>query len=189
MYLIIGLGNPGEKYKNTLHNVGFRAVEEFQKKLGFPDFRFDKKFNAETSEGLYNEEKFILAKPQTFMNKSGQAVKALTKRYPLNADNLISIHDDIDLPLGKIKISKGSGAGGHKGVDSIIKSLGTKDFVRLRIGILPELGKPKNVETFVLKNFTKDEEKTIKEVLKKSSEAIEALLREGIEKTMSLYNC
>jgi len=168
MYLIFGLGNPGEKYQNTRHNIGERIVEELES---------------------LNWANVILVKPTTFMNESGKAVKLLTKRYPLNADKLIVIHDDIDLPLGKIKISKDSGSAGHKGVASIIESLGTKNFIRLRIGILPEFGKPKNVESFVLKKFTKKEEKILEEILEKSSEAIKTILKEGLEKTMNEFNC
>ncbi len=167
MFLIVGLGNPGQKYEKTRHNIGSRAVEELE------------------SLNLAN---VILAKPTTFMNESGKAVKSLTKTYRLNSNNLMVIHDDIDLPLGKIRISESSGSAGHKGVESIIKSLGTKDFIRFRIGIMPETGKPKNVENFVLRRFNKEEEKIIEEVIKKTAEAVSMFLEKGLEKAMNEFN-
>jgi PTH1 family peptidyl-tRNA hydrolase len=190
MVLIVGLGNPGKKYKNTRHNVGFRTVDEIAANFQFSIFNFQSIFSAEISEGKIDGEKIILAKPRTFMNLSGVAVKSLVRNWKLEIGNLIIIHDDIDLPIGKIKISKGSGSAGHKGVESIIKNLKTKDFIRLRIGVNPNLKiKIQNVENFVLRKFSKNEEKTIKEVIEKTAEAIEVLLKEGIEKSMSLYNC
>lgn len=152
MILIIGLGNPGKKYKYTRHNVGFQVIDKLAK---------------------IKRKGWILAKPQTFMNQSGKAVKALIKFNKTKPENLWIIHDDIDLPLGKIRISKGRGSAGHKGVQSIINELGTKDFWRLRIGVSPKSGKPQNVEKFVLQNFTKSEEKIIKEVIKETIQEIE----------------
>ena len=148
--LIVGLGNPGKKYENTRHNVGHMVIDRLKE------------------ERLDN---LILAKTDTFMNLSGQSVRSLTKRYTLNANNLIIVHDDIDLPIGEFKIQKGRGAAGHKGVQSIINELGTKDFWRIRIGISPKGGKPENVEKFVLQKFSKEEkeimEKVIEEINKK----------------------
>ena len=157
--LIVGLGNPGKEYDNTPHNAGFMALDEFQKEHGFPDFKLSKKHSSLISEGFLNSVKVILAKPRTFMNNSGKAVRSLLPRLDLGTTkpSLVVIHDDIDIPLGKIKVSKGSGSAGHKGVDSIIQSLGTKDFTRIRIGIQPAAGKPENVEDFVLQKFSKAE--------------------------------
>lgn len=155
--LIVGLGNPGKKYENTRHNAGHMIIDELEKQ---------------------NLDGFILAKTNTFMNESGKAVKSLIRHNKTMVelrrmyDNLYIVHDDIDLPIGEFKIQKGRGAAGHKGVQSIIDELGTKDFWRLRIGICPEAGKPKNVEKFVLENFTKEEKKTIKEVVGKAIDAI-----------------
>ena len=151
MILIVGLGNLGKKYQNTRHNIGFRVIDALTKT---------------------KRRGFMLAKPQTFMNNSGKAVKTLVKFYKIKPENLWIIHDDIDLPLGKIKIAKGRGSAGHKGVQSIINELKTKDFNRLRIGICPKTGKPKNVEKFVLQNFTKEEEKIEKEVVEETIQAI-----------------
>ena len=117
MILIIGLGNPGKKYKMTRHNVGFRIVDEFAKKHSFSDFYFSKKTSAEISKGAVSDQEIILAKPQTFMNLSGKAVKLLINFYKITPPGLVVIHDDIDILLGKIRISKGRGAAGHKGVE------------------------------------------------------------------------
>lgn len=122
------------------------------------------------------------------MNESGKAVKDLLRTYRLKPDNLIVIHDDIDLPLGKIRIVKNRGAAGHKGVESIIRELKTKNFIRFRIGVYPKTGKPRNPERFVLQNFHKEEEKVIKKITKKIAEAIELYLKEGLGKTMSRFN-
>jgi len=193
MKIIFGLGNPGEKYRKTRHNIGFRIIEEFVRKNNFPKFKSIRKFNAEISERVLNREKIILSKPQTFMNLSGKAVKSFTNFYHLPTTDLYLIHDDIDLPLGKIKIAIGRGGAGHKGVESAIKELKTKNFVRFRIGIQPSTknimgGKPKNVERFVLQKFNNEEEKIVEKVIKKTIEAIEMILKEGPERVMSRFN-
>ena len=192
MILIVGLGNPGRKFQKTRHNLGFRVVEAFFKKNrdrhNFSNFKLKKKFNAEISERKFNDKKIILAKPQTFMNLSGRAVKKITNNLQLTTNNLWVVHDDIDIPLGKIRISIGRGAAGHKGVESIIKELGTKNFVRFRIGIQPKTGKPRNPEKFVLQKFNKEEEGLIKEVIQKIIEAIEMTIIKGLEKAMNKFN-
>ncbi len=188
MKLIVGLGNPGEKYKNTRHNIGFRAIDFLQKENNFPGFSFSKKFNAEISEGTVNNEKIILAKPQTFMNNSGLSIKLLVSHYKLPSNNLLIIHDDIDLLLGKIKISIDRGTAGHKGVDSIVKNLKTKKFIRFRIGIQPNPGRPKNTEKFVIKKFNTGEETILKKTIKKTAETVRIAIEEGLEKTMNRYN-
>ncbi len=174
MILIVGLGNPGEKYNHTRHNIGFRVLDEFQKENDFPDFTLSKKFNALVSTKEFANKKIILAKPQTLMNSSGVAVKKITTDYKLPTTNLIVVHDDIDLPLGKIKISKNRGSAGHKGVESIIKELGAKNFIRIRLGIgQNEKLKMKNeklqlkiqLDKFVLENFTQEEEKELRQIV------------------------
>jgi len=185
MILIVGLGNPGIKYKRTRHNIGFRVLDEFQRENNFPDFKFFKKFNALIFEGNIGRKKVILAKPQTFMNNSGQAVKNLTIHYSLPFINLIVVHDDIDLPLGKIRISKSRGSAGHKGIESIIKELRSKNFVRIRIGIRNQELRIKNIEKFVLQKFTEEEEKIIKKIIKESCSALKIILSEGLEKAQS----
>lgn len=189
--LIVGLGNPGRKYKKTRHNVGFRILDEFRKEQGFLGFRIDKKFQAVISEGALNGEKVIMAKPQTFMNSSGKAVKSLTTYYKLQTTNLIIVHDDLDLPLGEIKISQNKGAAGHKGVASIIKELGTRDFTRLRLGIKPNSANYRSstpIVEFVLGKFSKDEEKTVKQAIKKAGQALTLTITQGAEKAMSELN-
>ncbi len=188
MILIVGLGNPGAKYKNTRHNIGFQAIDGLLRKNNSPDFKLSQKFNAEISEGILNKEKVILAKPQTYMNLSGKSVKFLTKAYAPSSNNLIIVHDDIDLPLGKIRIVRNRGAAGHKGIESIVKELKAKNFARFRIGIAPQKGKPKNVEKFVLQKFNKDEALIVKMAIEKTIEAIEMTLKENLEKAMSKYN-
>ena len=122
------------------------------------------------------------------MNNSGNAVKTLIGFYKITLPGFIVIHDDIDLPLGKIRIVKNRGAGGHKGVESIIKEIGTKNFIRFRVGVQPETGKPKISEKFVLEKFNKEEEKNVKEVIEKTAEAVETTLRKGLEKAMNQFN-
>lgn len=183
MKIIVGLGNPGKKYKNTRHNIGFQVADEFRKKNNFPEFRLSKKFNSLISKDIFIHKKVIIVKPQTFMNQSGKAVKNFGRA------SLLVVHDDIDLPLGKIRVSKNRGAAGHKGVESVIKEIKTKNFVRFRIGIKPNTEKPKNPEKFVLQKFGKGEEKIVKEITEKTVKAIELTLKQNLEEAMNKYNC
>lgn len=174
MILIVGLGNPGEKYKRTRHNLGFRVLDELQKIHSFSDWQMKKKLKAEISEGVITGQKTILAKPQTFMNDSGTAAKKLTTNYKLPTTNLFVVHDDLDLEISKIKVVRNRGSAGHKGVQSIIDYLGTKDFIRCRLGIKPQEKEIKNVEKFVLQKFDKEEEIIIKETIKQACQIIES---------------
>ena len=192
MIIIIGLGNPGKKFEHTRHNVGFMAVDAFAKINNFPEFKLSKKFSSLISEEIIAEQKILLAKPQTFMNESGKAVRAITKPYTINPKPLlVIIHDDIDLPVGKIKIIKERGSAGHKGVESIIKSIGNDGLIRFRIGISPyskpdlEQIKAKNV---VLKKFSKEEQKSIDKTIQNTVDALNLYIIEGIDKTMNEYN-
>lgn len=177
MRIIIGLGNPGKKYEQTRHNAGFVAVNEVAKQNKL-SWKLDKKFNAEVAEGLG----YILVKPQTFMNKSGQTASAILRYYKLLpkgifgtkkdadlSDVLTVIHDELDLPLGSYKISVGSGSAGHNGVQSIIDYLKTKKFKRLRLGITTPERKQIPGDAFVLQNFSLKEktslDKTILEIV------------------------
>ncbi len=190
--LIVGLGNPGQKYKNTWHNLGFWAVDEFAKNNDFPNFRLDKKINALISQ----KENVILVKPQAFMNNSGQIVKSLLTKHRHSIAmamlwrNLIIIHDDADLEKGVLRISKDRGTAGHKGLDSIVGNIKTKNFVRIRLGVRPKNYIPgsKSLKRFVLKKFNKAEEKTVREVLIKTNQAIEAILEKGVVKAMADFN-
>ena len=183
--IIVGLGNPGKKFENTRHNVGFMAIDEFAKENNFPEFELQKKFDALISE----KENILLAKPQTFMNESGKAIQKITKNYSLQTTNLIIIHDDIDLPAGKIKIIKDRGSAGHKGVESIIQNIGNENLIRIRIGIRPASAEGSGVaKKVVLKKFTQEEEKIIDQAVLKSAGAIKFFLENGLEKTMNEFN-
>lgn len=173
MKLIIGLGNPGKKYENTRHNAGFILLDEIQKTLSFPEFKLDKKFNAEISEKNIDGEKTILVKPQTFMNLSGQSVRALMDFYKLSPADITVAHDDLDIRIGEWKISEDSRAAGHNGVQSVFDHLGTQAIKRIRIGVEKAGGRTERIEPgidFVLKDFTKEEserlEATISEIIK-----------------------
>ncbi len=138
MQLIFGLGNPGDKYKYTRHNAGFLFLNQFQKTKSFPVFEFNSKFNGDISLGKIANRKTMLVKPQTFMNLSGKTVQALLAFYKLSLNNIVVIHDDLDIPLGTYKTSTDSSSAGHHGVQNIIDLLGTQNFTRIRLGI----GKP-----------------------------------------------
>ena len=172
MIFIIGLGNPGKIYARTRHNVGFMMADKLQKEWNFTEFEFNKKFNAEISEGNSKFEirnsKFLLIKPQTFMNQSGEAVKKIMKFYKLKPSDIIVIHDDLDIDLGKFKISTDSSAAGHQGVQNIIDKIGTQKFTRIRVGIEGAILRKKRKipgDEFVLKNFSEKEIKVIKKIL------------------------
>lgn len=198
MYLITGLGNPGKKYEKTRHNAGFRAADELQNKFGLPGFKFDKKLKTEITRGEIGGEKIIVAKPQTFMNLSGEAVAETKKFFKIKNKNIFIVHDDIDLPLGALRIKTGGSSGGHNGIKSIIENLGTEEFIRIKIGIgatensTTEERKNKKTkipaEKFVLQSFTKDENKILSEVIKKTAEAVEVILKDGTEKAMNKFN-
>ena len=188
MIIIIGLGNLGEKYKNTWHNIGFWAVDEFWRDHNFPAFSLDKEFKALVSKKILGNETIVLAKPQTYMNLSGRSARALADFYKVNLKNLVVVHDDIDLLLGKMKMSVDSGSAGHKGVESVFQELGGQNFIRLRIGISPELKKTRKAEDFVLRKFGKREMKTAKDIVKNASEVLKLLITEGVEKAMNKYN-
>jgi PTH1 family peptidyl-tRNA hydrolase len=191
--LIVGLGNPGRKYERNRHNLGFMCLNHFARVHGI---RFDRKQGrARTGSGEVAGNKVVVARPQTYMNQSGQSVSRLVRKFNVSHDKLLVIHDDLDLPLGKIRIRQGGGSAGHKGVDSITAELGGRDFSRLRVGI----GRPPLVEgsneiteadiiDYVLSDFTPEEKKTISQVIPRTSEAILCLLTEGLTAAMNKYN-
>lgn len=178
MYLIVGLGNPGRQYENTRHNLGFRVLD-----LLVGNESWENKYDSQ----FLKLDDVILAKPQLFMNNSGKAVAHILKFYP--AAQLIVAHDEMDLPLGAIRVQKNVSSAGHNGVQSIIDELGTKDFIRLRIGIdNPELRMNTPGEDFILQKFAQDEEKIVIEVLERAKSAIEALQAEGLDMAQSKFN-
>ena len=175
MKLIIGLGNPGEKYEKTRHNAGFLAVDKMALSSKYQVLSTQSKFNAKISNGIIDDKKIILTKPQTFMNNSGEAIRAIVDYYKINIEDIIVIHDDLDISLGEYKISKNKNSGGHKGVQSIIDCLGTKDFARIRIGIMTE-NKKTPTEKFVLEKFSIEEMKAVKEIIRRIKGEIVKLL-------------
>jgi len=177
MELIIGLGNPGKKYEKTRHNLGFLVINELAEKMEMNNWKIKMQFNANIAQGNFKNEKIILAKPQTFMNNSGMAIKSIVDYYKIPNENIFIIHDDIDLLLGEIKVQKNRSSAGHKGVQSIINALGTKDFIRVRLGIKSIDQKTIiDTEKFVLQKFSKDEGKIIQETIKKATGMITAAL-------------
>lgn len=190
MKLIVGLGNPGKEYENTRHNIGFAVIGSWKLEAGsFSDWKINKKFNAEISEGKIGNEKIILLRPQTFMNNSGQAVAAAAHFYKIKPADILTIHDDIDLPLGKIRIKKDGSSGGHRGVESIITALGAENFVRLKIGVGPKTRPPRfDAANFVLKKFGKTEDKNLAEVIKKTTAAVAIIMNDGAETAMNQFN-
>jgi PTH1 family peptidyl-tRNA hydrolase len=193
MKLIAGLGNPGRGYARNRHNAGFMCLNHFARAHGI---RFDKKQGrARIGTGEVAGTGVVVAKPQTHMNLSGQSVSRLVKKFDINPDDLFVIHDDLDLPPGKIRIRRGSGSGGHKGINSVIAELGSQDFTRIRIGIGRPTASEGSAETseaditaYVLGDFTPEEKKTIAGAITLASEAIYCLLTEGLAAAMNKYN-
>lgn len=172
MILLAGLGNPGKKYEKTRHNIGFRVIEQFAEQAD--DFsNFSEKYKSRFAEGLFKGEKIILLQPQTFMNNSGQAVKEAANYFSIEPADIWVIHDELDLPFGYVRISFGSGAAGHNGIKSIIDLLNTKDFKRFRVGINSEQLKQIPADEFVLRNFSKDEENQLPQIIEKVISEIE----------------
>lgn len=184
MKLIIGLGNVGAKYTFTRHNAGFMVVDKLALDNGV-SFKENSKLKSLIAK-YFDEEEIILIKPTTFMNLSGEAMRAVIDYYKINPDNMIIVYDDLSLNLGKIRFRSTGSDGGHNGIKSIIKHLGSCDFLRLKIGIGPQ--PPIPAEAFVLQNFEKDSLDNLKEVLNTACEAITYLRKNGIEKTQNKYN-
>ena len=184
-YLIVGLGNPGREYRNTRHNMGFLAIDTLAQKWGFKNLKVQSK--AIITSGIVSGQKVFLAKPQTYMNLSGQAVSGLINFYKISLDHLLVINDDIDLPFGTIRIRPGGGSAGQKGVGSIIERLGTEEFARMRLGV----GRPPGQMTsadYVLKPFNKEEEEFLKNFLDKAGEATEEFVVSGLDAAMNKFN-
>lgn len=204
--IIIGLGNPGAEYEGTRHNSGREAVIKFAKKAGLDDFEFDKKKNALVTSGKVEKTNVTLVLPETFMNKSGLAAGKFVKSPKKMKDStgkmikaqpeVIVVHDDLDIPLGKAKMSWNKSAGGHKGVDSVIRALGTQAFFRIRIGITPASasGKMKKidhdtiVDNFIVAEFKDKEANELKSVLKKVADCLYMAATDSPERAMSEYN-
>lgn len=183
MKIIVGLGNPGSKYQWTRHNAGFMVLDRVSEVSGIPMAR--KKFSSFCGEGDWNDRHLLLLKPQTFMNLSGQSVAAALRFHKVPAGDVIVVHDDLDIPFGKVKMKTGGGHGGHNGLRSLISDIGS-DFVRIRIGI----GRPEHGDTvnYVLTNFGKDELPAVPKLVENVVDLLALYLKEGLGKAMSLYN-
>ncbi|NLW43698.1 MAG: aminoacyl-tRNA hydrolase [Syntrophomonadaceae bacterium] len=184
MKLIVGLGNPGQEYKNTRHNMGFMVVEELARELRVIKQKYV--HNGVIAWTQFHGETVLIAKPLTFMNLSGKAVQPMVRAYHITLPELMVVVDDLDLDLGVIRLRARGGSGGHKGLQSIIDCLGTQDFPRLRLGI----GRPPDEEVidWVLTRFSQDEETLVKEAVDRAVKALKLWLVSGIEKAMNQYN-
>lgn len=194
-YLFVGLGNPGEKYKNTRHNAGQLALEFLQKQKDFSPWRKERKAKGLLSEGLLSNDDVTLLFPETFMNNSGKSVKAFIPNKKM-AEHMVVVHDEIDMPLGEMEIAYGKGSGGHNGVQSIIDDIGTKNFIRVRIGVSPvnwfgNIKKPEGknaVTNFLLSDFKGREKDKLEGIFPKIAKALEMIVSDGRNKAMNEFN-
>lgn len=195
MFYIVGLGNHGEKYQDTRHNVGWAVCDFVRERGHFSSLHDDRSMSGRVTDGKIGGESVRMLYPDTFMNNSGSAVVKFVPRSEVG--NLIVIHDDIDLPLGEIKLVKGRGDGGNNGVKSIIEKLGTKDFIRIRVGIAPrtfwtgEVKRPKGggpLEKFVLQKFSRGEAVKLEEVKERAFGALHEVITKGLETAMNKFN-
>lgn len=185
MYLIAGLGNPGKKYEHTRHNVGFDVIDLLSERCAIPVKT--KKFKALSGVGTIGDEKVILLQPQTYMNLSGEAIRAAAEYYGIEPDHVIVICDDIHLELGTLRLRPSGSAGGHHGLENIILELASDGFVRCRIGVGLQ---PETIDriTFVLSHFTKDERAVLDEVYDRTAKAVAKIMESGIQAAGNLYN-
>ena len=184
-WLVVGLGNPGAQYERTRHNLGFMVVDELADRFGASVKR--EECRSLVGRAAINGETAELVKPQTFMNLSGEAVKCLASKPGRDLKRLIVIVDDLALPLGRIRLRPGGSHGGHNGLRSIIDRTGTSDFIRLRIGIMPD-HPVSNTRDFVLQNFGRGDADTVAEILKRSADAVTDVIRDGLQKAMGTWN-
>ncbi len=198
MKLIVGLGNPEDKFAGTRHNLGFEILNHLAHHLE-AKWSHEEKFRSEVTKAKCQDEDVLLVKPQTYMNNSGLAVRLLADFYKISPEDIVIIHDDIDIKLGALKLRQGGSAAGHRGVESVTKEIGTDGFVRLRLGIGPEqksgLAKMAehhvnsfNVDKFVVAPFDAHEKSTVKRMTKRGVEAIEILLKSGLDKAQNQFH-
>jgi peptidyl-tRNA hydrolase, PTH1 family len=187
LYLVVGLGNPGSKYARTRHNIGFQLVDRLAERWK-ATWAAEKKFNAVVAKAERNGNRIILCQPQTYMNASGETVGAMASFYRLALPRMVVAVDDADLPLGQIRMRANGSSGGHHGLESIEKHLGTRDFARLRLGIGRTADGRREISDYVLAPFTSAETTVVDKVLATASERIECWLDAGIQKAMSQFN-
>ena len=185
--LIVGLGNIGKEYDETRHNVGFKSVDEIQKSWKAEDWKEEKKWKCLVSQASKNGQKVILAKPTTFMNNSGMAIEAISKYYKIPAENIHVIYDDIDLPLGAIRLRKKGGPGTHNGMKSMITQLGTENFPRIRIGI-ENRQNPIEIVDYVLGKWTKEEQTQLQKIIQEIPTIYEKVTTDSFEAAMNQWN-
>ena len=184
--LVVGLGNPGEKYENTRHNVGFLTVDELAERARVPVQKL--KHRALTNTLEVGSVKVLLMKPVTYMNLSGEAVGEAARFYKIPPERVLVISDDVSLPLGKLRIRKGGSAGGHNGLKSIIQHLGTDQFPRIKVGVGQKPHPDYDMADWVLSKFAGEDLKTITEAIRKAADAVECLIQEGPDKAMNRFN-
>jgi peptidyl-tRNA hydrolase, PTH1 family len=184
-YLLIGLGNPGREYRDNRHNFGFMLIDRLIVRLNARGMRVQSK--AIVTTATYEDRKLILAKPQTYMNLSGQSIQGLMNFYKMPVENVLIAFDDLDLPFGTIRLRPGGGAGGQKGFASAIEQLGTKDIARLRLGIGRPSGRM-DPSAYVLQDFSREEMKTLSEIIDRAADAALTFVVDGLNKAMNKYN-
>lgn len=184
-FLIAGLGNPGKEYRSSRHNIGFMVVDELAHDLEIKIGKVQQR--SLVGNGKYEAWHIILAKPQTFMNLSGSAISSLMRFYKIAPENLLVIHDDVDLPLGSLRLRPSGSSAGHRGMDSIIQHLHSQDFPRLRVGVGRPPGKM-TTASYVLEGFLPSEQDLLEIMIKKSVDAVKILLKQGVETAMNKYN-
>jgi len=185
MYIIMGLGNPGKKYENTRHNVGFDVIDKLADRM---NISIDKiKHKALIGEGRIGSEKIVLVKPQTYMNLSGETAISISQFYKIDLDNFIVVYDDIDLDIGKLRIRKKGSAGSHNGMKSIIKCLGSQEFPRVRVGVSkPEPGR--DLADFVLSRVPKERQADMDSAIDRATSTVEEIIKNGLDIAMNKYN-
>jgi peptidyl-tRNA hydrolase, PTH1 family len=188
MRLILGLGNPGEDYRDTRHNVGFRVVDELTRRFKIPVDRLE--CNALAGRFRLGEDEVLLAKPQTYMNRSGYAARCFAERCGLEPASMLVVYDEIHLPLGKIRLRREGSPAGHRGLESVIENLRSVEVPRLRLGVAPDEGRPQgqDVVDFVLSPFAPEEQEAAGEMVRRAADACETWLREGLEVAMRKHN-
>lgn len=185
LFIIVGLGNPGEKYAENRHNIGFMVIDRLSDRLDIRLSRFQQK--AVIGQGPFSGKRILLAKPQTYMNLSGQVVRGLVNFYKVPLENVLIIHDDLDLPFGALRLRPSGGAGGQKGIRSIIEQLGSQDFSRLRLGIDRPPGRM-SASAYVLQDFSKIDRETLPGILNEAADAAIAFVEDGITEAMNHFN-
>ena len=188
MYMVVGLGNPGAKYVNTRHNIGFDALDAFCSKHDIK-LKSSRRFRADTGKGRVGGEKVIAVKPMTYMNLSGEAVLEIADYYDIKNENIIVVYDDISMETGRLRIRRKGSAGGHNGIKSIILNLGSDEFPRVKIGVGAPEHKDHDLADYVLGKFSKEETEILIETVVSAVGAIEEILTANVDSAMNKYNC